>query len=92
MILEILHEEEQVFLSLAINQHSEIGFLAKEESITIFCNHLECNIEVKENFNVLINAVCRVRERIYETLELEEASLVIDLKRIIENVIQEFKE
>ncbi len=92
MILEILHEEEKVFLSLAINQHSEIGFLANQEGIKISCNHLECDIKVKENFNVLINAVCRVRERIYEAFELEETSLVIDLKQIIDDVIQEFKE
>lgn len=66
--------------------------MRRHKGIKISCNHLECNIKVKENFNVLINAVCRVRERIYEAFELEETSLVIDLKQIIDDVIQEFKE
>ncbi|MBD5164590.1 hypothetical protein [Helicobacter sp.] len=92
MILEIIHEEEKVFLSLAINQHSEIGLLANQEGIKIACNNLECEIEVKENFNILINAVCRVRERIDESLESKDISLVIDLKQIIDDVIQEFKD
>ncbi len=92
MILEIIHKEAKVFLSLTINQHSEIGFLANQESIKIACNNLECEIKVKESFNVLVNAVCRARERIDEALENKDISLVIDLKQIIDDVIQEFKD
>lgn len=87
MILEIIHKREKVFLSLAINQHSEIGFLANQEGVKIACNNLECEINVKESFNVLVNAVCRVRERIYEALEV-----VIDLGEIIEDVAREMKD
>lgn len=92
MILEIIHEEEKVFLSLAINQHSEIGLLANQEGIKIACNNLECEINVKESFNVLVNAVCRVRERIDESLDSKDISLVIDLQRIIEDVVREMKD
>lgn len=92
MILEIIHEEAKVFLSLAINQHSEIGLLVNQEGIKISCNNFECEINVKESFDVLVNAVCRVRERIDEALESKDISLVIDLGEIIEDVIQEFKD
>ncbi|WP_276953173.1 hypothetical protein [Helicobacter rodentium] len=92
MILEIIHKREKVFLSLAINQHSEIGFLANQEGVKIACNNLECEIKVKESFNVLVNAVCRVRERIYEALEDKDISLVMDLGEMIEDVAREMKD
>lgn len=92
MILEIIHKREKVFLSLAINQHSEIGLLANQESIKIACDNLECEINVKESFNVLVNAVCRARERIDEALEDKKISLVMDLEKMIEDVAREMKD
>ncbi|MDE7174458.1 MAG: hypothetical protein K2N75_00165 [Helicobacter sp.] len=92
MILEIIHKKGKLFLSLAINQHSEIGFLANQEGIKISCNNLEYEINVKESFNVLVNAVCRVRERIYEALEDKNVSLVMDLEKMIEDVAREMKD
>lgn len=92
MILEIIHKRGKLFLSLAINQHSEIGLLANQEGVKIACNNLECEINVKESFNVLVNAVCRVRERIYEALENKDISLVMDLEEIIEDVAREMKD
>ncbi|TLE14482.1 hypothetical protein LS72_008760 [Helicobacter apodemus] len=92
MILEIIHKKEKVFLSLNIDQNSEIGFLANKKGIKITCNGLECEIEIKANFNALSNAVCRVRERIYEALENKDVSLVIDLEGVIEDVAEEMKD
>lgn len=33
MILEIIHKKEKVFLSLNIDQNSEIGFLANKKEL-----------------------------------------------------------
>lgn len=92
MILEIIHKKEKVFLSLNIKDNSGIGLLANKDEIKVACNNLECEIKVKESFDILVNAVCRVRERIYEALENKNISLVIDLEGLIEDVVKEMKD
>lgn len=81
-----------MFLSLNIKDNSGIGLLANKDGIKVACNNLECEIKVKESFDILVNAVCRVRERIYEALENKNISLVIDLEGLIEDVVKEMKD
>ncbi|WP_297813140.1 hypothetical protein [uncultured Helicobacter sp.] len=90
MILEIIYNDrsESAFLSLPLNEHSNIGFLIKRReggrgSIKISCNNLEYKIKFSttNNFDSLVNMVREIEIEIRNACARHESFLEIDLKK-----------
>ncbi|WP_139452512.1 hypothetical protein [Campylobacter armoricus] len=91
MILEIHSYDKELFLTLGIEKHSQITFAAKKTSIEIIHNGTTHQIKTDKEFGILLNVICIIRERIDESLEENDKSLVIDIDEIIENTYKELE-
>ncbi|MBF7060519.1 hypothetical protein IY972_06370 [Campylobacter volucris] len=91
MILEIHSYDKELFLTLGIEKHSQIAFAAKKTNIEIIHNGVTHQIKTNKEFGVLLNVICIIRERIDESLEENDESLVIDIDEIIENTCKELE-
>ncbi|HED5389983.1 TPA: hypothetical protein R5B43_000493 [Campylobacter jejuni] len=91
MILEIHSYDAELFLTLGIEKHSQIAFAAKGANLEIIHNGNTHIIKTDKEFGILLNVVCIIRERIDESLEENDKSLVIDIDELIEKTCKELE-
>lgn len=91
MILEIHSYNAELFLTLGIEKYSQIAFAAKGTSLEIMHNEITHQIKTDKDFKILLNVVCMIRERIDESFEEEDKSLVIDIDDLIEKTCKELE-
>ncbi|EKH5095959.1 hypothetical protein O5F82_001889, partial [Campylobacter coli] len=77
--------------TLGIEKHSQIAFAAKRTSLEIMHDGITHQIETDEDFGILLNVICVIRERIDESFEEEDKSLVIDIDELIEKTCEELE-
>ncbi|ENT9887330.1 hypothetical protein ACFBB7_000578 [Campylobacter coli] len=54
-------------------------------------NGITHQIKTDEDFGILLNVICVIRERIDESFEEEDKSLVIDIDELIEKTCEELE-
>ncbi|EDO6920748.1 hypothetical protein FW077_09355, partial [Campylobacter coli] len=77
--------------TLGIEKHSQIAFAAKRTSLEIIHDGITHQIKTDEDFGILLNVICVIRERIDESFEEEDKSLVIDIDELIEKTCEELE-
>ncbi|MBZ7942047.1 hypothetical protein [Campylobacter molothri] len=91
MILEIHSYDAELFLTLGIEKHSQVAFAAKGTNIEIMHNGITHQIKTDKEFGVLLNVVCDIREKLDESFNEKDKSLVIDIDEIVAKVCEELE-
>ncbi|EAK7001892.1 hypothetical protein QSD06_001841 [Campylobacter coli] len=91
MILEIHSYDAEFFLTLGIEKHSQIAFAAKRTSLEIMHDGITHQIKTDKDFGILLNVVCNIREKLDESFNEEDKSLVIDIDELIEKTCEELE-
>ncbi|EAI6362765.1 TPA: hypothetical protein SG772_001648 [Campylobacter coli] len=83
MILEICSYNAKFFLTFSIEKHSQVAFAVKDSNIEIIHNGITHQVKTYKKFEILLNAICGIREKIDESFDEKDKSLVLDIDEII---------
>ncbi|EAI0395604.1 hypothetical protein ACQRS8_001853, partial [Campylobacter jejuni] len=70
---------------------SQIAFAAKRTSLEIMHDGITHQIKTDKDFGILLNVVCNIREKLDESFDEEDKSLVIDIDEIVAKVCKELE-